>query len=193
VKQVLQSYRTGEVSVSDVPAPSSPEPGGVLVATRTSLVSAGTERMALELGRKSLAGKARARPDLVKKVLEKLSRDGAVATARTVFAKLGVPNPLGYSAAGIVLDADDAPFAPGTRVAVAGARLANHAEVNAVPRNLCARIPDGVSDEDASFATLGAIALHGVRMAGVQLGERVAVVGLGLVGLLCMQLLRAQG
>jgi predicted dehydrogenase len=149
--------------------------------------------MALELGRKSLAGKARARPDLVKKVLEKLSRDGAAATARAVFAKLGVPNPLGYSAAGVVLDADDAPFVPGERVAIAGARLANHAEANAVPRNLCARIPVGVTDEEASFATLGAIALHGVRLAGVQLGERVAVVGLGLVGLLAMQLLRAQG
>lgn len=193
MKQVLQSYKTGEIRVADVPAPASPEPGGVLVLTRASLVSAGTERMAIDLGRKSLVGKARARPDLVQKVLQKLSRDGVVATARTVFAKLDVPNPLGYSCAGTVIDADDAPYSPGERVACAGAKVANHAEVNAVPRNLCARIPAGLSDEEASFVTLGAIALHGVRTAGVQLGERVAVIGLGLIGQIAMQLVRAQG
>ncbi len=177
----------------DVPAPSVAEPGGVLVRTTASLVSAGTERMVMELGKKSLVGKARARPDLVQKVLQKLSRDGVVATARTVFAKLDVPNPLGYSSVGVVVDADDAPFAAGERVACAGAKVANHAEVNAVPRNLCARIPAGVSDEEASFVTIGAIALHGVRTAQTQLGERVAVIGLGLIGMLAMQLLRAQG
>jgi polar amino acid transport system substrate-binding protein len=193
VKQVLQSYKTGDVAVADVPAPSAPEPGGVLVRTTASLVSAGTERSAMELGKKSLVGKARARPDLVQKVLQKLSRDGVVATARTVFSKLDVPNPLGYSCAGVVLDADDAPYSSGQRVACAGAKVANHAEVNAVPRNLCARIPDGVSDEEASFVTTGAIALHGVRTAQTQLGERVAVVGLGLIGMLAMQLLKAQG
>lgn len=193
LKQVLQSYRSGEIRVTDVPAPSAPEPGGVLVRTSASLVSAGTERMAMDLGRKSLVGKARARPDLVAKVFEKLSRDGVVSTAKAVFAKLDVPNPLGYSCAGEVLDADDAPFSPGQRVACAGAKAASHAEVNAVPRNLCARIPDGVSDEEAAFVTLGAIALQGVRTAQVQLGERVAVIGLGLIGQLAMQLLRAQG
>lgn len=193
MKQVLQSYRTGVIEVTDVPAPSAPEPAGVLVQTTASLVSAGTERMALELGKKSLVGKARARPDLVAKVLQKLSRDGVVATAKAVFAKLDVPNPLGYSCAGTVLDADDAPFSSGDRVACAGAKAANHAEVNAVPRNLCARIPAGLPDEEASFVTVGAIALHGVRTAGLQLGERVVVIGLGLIGQLAMQLARAQG
>src|SRR4051812_17572847 len=106
VKQVLQSYKTGEISVTDVPSPSAPDPGGVLIRTGASLVSAGTERAAVDLGKKSLVGKARARPDLVAKVLQKLGREGVVATARTVFAKLDVPNPLGYSCAGSVLDAD---------------------------------------------------------------------------------------
>ena len=193
MKQVLQSYRTGDITVTDVPAPSAAEPGGLLVRTTASLVSAGTERMAMELGKKSLAGKARARPDLVQKVFQKLARDGMVATARTVFAKLDVPNPLGYSCAGLVVDAEDAPFAMGERVACAGAKVANHAEMNAVPRNLCARVPAGISDEEASFVTVGAIALHGVRTAQVQLGERVAVVGLGLIGMVAMQLLRAHG
>jgi predicted dehydrogenase len=193
VKQVLQSYRSGEITVTDVPAPSGPEAGGVLVRTTASLVSAGTERMAMELGKKSLVGKARARPDLVAKVLQKVAREGMVATARAVFAKLDVPNPLGYSCAGLVLDADDAPYASGERVACAGAKIANHAEVNAVPRNLCARIPANISDEEASFVTVGAIALNGVRIAQLQLGERVAVIGLGLIGQLAMQLVRAQG
>ncbi len=193
MKQVLQSYRTGAVKVTEVPAPTEAEPGGVLVHTTASLVSAGTERMAMELGKKSLVGKARARPDLVQKVMQKLAREGVVATARTVFAKLDVPNPLGYSCAGRVVDADDAPFSMGDRVACAGAKVANHAEMNAVPRNLCARVPAGISDEEASFVTVGAIALHGVRTAAVQLGERVAVIGLGLIGMLAMQLLRAQG
>jgi polar amino acid transport system substrate-binding protein len=193
VKQVLQSYKTGEISVTEVPAPSAPEPGGVLVRTTASLVSAGTERMAIDLGKKSLVGKARARPDLVAKVLQKLSREGVVATARTVFAKLDVPNPLGYSSTGIVLDAEDAPYTMGERVACAGAKIANHAEVNAVPRNLCARVPASLSDEEASFVTVGSIALHGVRMASLQLGERVAVIGLGLIGQIAMQLCRAHG
>jgi predicted dehydrogenase len=147
----------------------------------------------MDLGKKSLAGKAMARPDLVSKVLEKLGRDGVVATARSVFAKLDVPNPLGYSCAGTVLEALDAPFAAGERVACAGAKVANHAEVNAVPRNLCARIPTGLSDEEASFVTVGAIALHGVRLANLALGERVAVIGLGLIGQIAMQLCRAHG
>jgi len=193
MKQILQNYRTGDIRVQDVPAPSEPEPAGVLVRTAASLVSAGTERMAMELGRKSLVGKARARPDLVAKVMQKLARDGAVATARTVFAKLGVPNPLGYSCSGTVLDADDAPFSAGERVACAGMKAASHAEVNAVPRNLCVRVPAGVPDEDAAFVTVGAIALQGVRTAGVQLGERVAVIGLGLIGQIAFQLLRAAG
>ncbi len=193
MKQVLQSYRTGEISITDIPAPGEAEPGGVLVRTGASLVSAGTERMAMDLGRKSLIGKARARPDLVAKVLQKVGRDGVIATARSVFAKLDVPNPLGYSCAGTVLDAHDAPFAIGDRVACAGAKVANHAEFNAVPRNLCARVPEELTDEEAAFVTVGAIALHGVRLATLALGERVAVIGLGLIGQIAMQLCRAQG
>lgn len=193
MKQVVQSHTSGGATLLDVPAPASPEPGGVLVRTTASLVSAGTERVAVELGRSSIIGKARARPDLVAKVIGKLAQEGVVSTAQAIFARLDVPNPLGYSCAGVILDADDAPYARAERVACAGARLANHAEVNAVPRNLCARVPEGLSDEEASFATVGAIALHGVRTAQVQLGERVAVIGLGLIGQLAAQLLRAQG
>ena len=193
MKQVLQSFRTGDISVTDVPSPSEAEPGGVLVRTTASLVSAGTERSAVDLGKKSLVGKALARPDQVAKVLQKLQREGVVSTARAVFAKLDVPNPLGYSCTGIVLESDDAPYSPGERIACAGAKVANHAEVNAVPRNLCARVPPTLSDEEASFVTVGAIALHGVRTAELKLGDRVAVIGLGLIGQIAMQLCRAHG
>ncbi|MCU1491245.1 MAG: putative zinc-binding dehydrogenase, partial [Acidimicrobiaceae bacterium] len=193
MKQVLQSFRTGDISVTEVPAPSEAEPGGVLVRTTASLVSAGTEKMAMDLGKKSLVGKAMARPDQVAKVLQKLQREGVVATARAVFAKLDVPNPLGYSCTGTVLESDDAPFAAGERIACAGAKVANHAEVNAVPRNLCARVPASLSEEEASFVTVGAIAMHGVRTANLTLGERVAVIGLGLIGQIAMQLCRANG
>jgi polar amino acid transport system substrate-binding protein len=194
MKQVLQSYRTGELRVADVPAPGV-EAGSLLVHTRVSLVSAGTERATVELAQKSLLGKARARPDLVKKVLERVARDGLVATGKAAFQKLDSPIPLGYSCAGVVLEVGDGVpgFSPGDRVACAGAKVANHAEINLVPHHLCARIPDGVADEDAAFVTLGAIALHGVRQAAPTLGEVFAVIGLGLIGQLAVQLLRASG
>ena len=194
MKQILQSYRTGELRVADVPAPTA-LPGTVLIETRASLVSAGTERMVMELARKSLLGKAADRPDLVKKVADKLARDGLVATAKTVLGKLDQPIPLGYSAAGVVLDrgAGAERFSPRDRVACAGAKLANHAELNAVPFQLCVAVPDSVSDEAASFATVGAIAMQGMRTAQLTLGERVAVIGLGLIGQLAAQLCRAQG
>jgi predicted dehydrogenase len=194
VKQVLQSYRTGELTVADVPAPRA-SPGTVLVHTRASLVSAGTERMVMALAKKSLAGKAMDRPDLVKKVTDKLSKDGVVATAKAVLNRLDQPIPLGYSAAGVVVDRGTGAeaFAVGARVACAGAKVANHAEFNAVPLNLCVAVPDGVTDEAASFVTVGAIALQGVRTAQLTLGERVGVIGLGLIGQLAAQLARADG
>ena len=194
MKQVLQSYRTGELTVAEVPAPGV-EAGSVLVLTLASLVSAGTERSALSLAQKSLAGKARERPDLVRKVLERAARDGFFAAGRAALAKLDAPLPLGSSCAGRVLavGAGVSGFAVGDRVACAGARAANHAEVNLIPQHLCALIPAAVPDADAAFVTLGAIALHGVRQAQPTLGETFAVIGLGLIGQLVAQLLRASG
>ena len=194
MKQVLQSQRRGEVRLAEVPAPACGA-GGVLVSTRCSVISAGTERMLVELGKKSLLGKARARPDLVRKVLDTVRTRGVRATAEQVFAKLDEPVPLGYSASGEVVEAGRgaAELQPGDRVAIAGAGYANHAEFNFVPRNLCAKIPEGVSYADAAFATIGAIALQGVRQAQPLIGERVVVIGLGLIGLLTVQILKANG
>ena len=194
VRQVQQNYRTGTLKVADVPAPGA-GPGALLVATRVSLISSGTEKQLTDLARSSLAGKAMARPDLVRRVLRKVGRDGLRPTLDKVFAKLDTPIPLGYSAAGVVIETgrDVTGFAVGDRVACAGAAIANHAEINAVPRNLAVRIPDEVSDDDASFVTLGAIALQGLRQASPTLGETFVVIGLGLIGLLTVQLLKANG
>ena len=176
--------------LAEVPAPACGA-GGVLVSTRCSVISAGTERMLVELGKKSLLGKARARPDLVRKVLDTVRTRGFRATAEQVFARLDEAVPLGYSASGEVVEAGRgaAELQPGDRVAIAGAGYANHAEFNFVPRNLCAKIPEGVSYADAAFATIGAIALQGVRQAQPLIGERVVVIGLGLIGLLTVQIL----
>jgi polar amino acid transport system substrate-binding protein len=194
VKQVVQSYRTGLLSVEDVPAPSL-RPGGLLVRTVVSAVSAGTEKSKVELARKSLVGKALARPDQVRKVIDTLKREGVRKTYDKVRNKLDALTPLGYSAAGRVVAVGDAcdGFSVGDAVACAGAGFANHAELLWVPANLCARIPDGVAFEEAAFATLGAIALQGVRQAEARFGETIAVIGLGLLGQLTMQLLRAAG
>lgn len=194
MKQIQQNYRTGDLSVSEVPAPRVSQ-GGVLVATNVSLISSGTEKQLMDLAKASLAGKALARPDLVRQTLRKVQSDGLRPTIEKVFAKLDTPIPLGYSLAGEVVEVGRrvSGFSPGDRVACAGAGLANHAEFNAVPKNLTVRIPDEVSDEDASFVTLGAIALQGVRQAEPTLGERVVVMGLGLIGLLTVQLLKANG
>lgn len=194
MKQVEQNYRSGKLRVAEVPAPRVGR-GGLLVATQISLISSGTEKQLMDLAKASLAGKAVARPDLVRQVLRTAKRDGVKATAEKVFAKLDQPIPLGYSLAGRVLEVgrDVSGFAVGDRIACAGAGMANHAEINSVPKNLCVRIPDGVSDEQASFVTLGAIALQGVRQAAPTLGERVVVMGLGLIGLLTVQLLKANG
>ena len=194
MKQVLQSYRTGALALADVPAPGV-EPGSVLLLTTRSLISVGTERQVMDLAKRSLVGKARARPDLVKKVLGRLSRDGLLATGKAVLNKLDRPIPLGYSCVGRVLAVGDGvtALAVGDRVACAGAKVANHAEVNLIPKNLCAKIPDTVTDDAAAFVTLGAIALQGVRTAEPTLGETFAVIGLGLIGQLTVQLLRASG
>ena len=193
MRQVLQDIRSGEISVEDVPAPAPPT-GSLLVATRCSLISPGTERAIMELGSKSLAAKARARPEVARKVLDSVREDGVQAAYRKVLSRLDHPNPLGYSSCGVVVEApDDAPAGPGELVACAGAGYATHAEVVAVPRNLCARVPEGVAPEDAAYGTTATIALHGVRLCSVGLGDVVAVVGLGLVGQLTLDLLRAAG
>jgi polar amino acid transport system substrate-binding protein len=194
VKQVEQNYRSGVLRLIDAPVPRAGG-GRNLVATRVSLISAGTEKQIIDLARSSLAGKAMARPDLVRKTLQKVRNEGLLPTVQKVFAKLDTPIPLGYSLAGTVVEAgsDAGGYAVGDRIACAGAAVANHAEYNAVPKHLSVRIPAGVDDEAASFVTIGAIALQGVRVANPTLGERVVVMGLGLIGQLTVQLLKANG
>jgi predicted dehydrogenase len=194
VKQIVQSPRTGKLECVEVPAPAAGA-GQVLVRTHFSVVSPGTEKLAMDFARKSLLGKARSRPDLVRQVTRKLRQEGPLQTYRAVVGRLDAPQPLGYSCAGVVeaVGPGVVGFAPGDRVACAGAGHANHAEWNAVPENLVARVPDGVSLEQAAYATVGAIALQGLRLARPSLGEVAAVVGLGLIGQLAVQLLRANG
>ncbi|HEX8161962.1 MAG TPA: bi-domain-containing oxidoreductase [Pyrinomonadaceae bacterium] len=194
MKQLLQNLKNGEGRVADVPAPVALE-GRVVVRTAASLVSAGTERAVVELGRKSLVGKARERPDLVRKVVDKVKAEGLVNTLGAVREKLDESHALGYSAAGVVAEvgAGVTEFRAGDRVACAGAGYATHAEVLSVPKNLCVRLPDGVDFEAGAFGTVGAIALQGVRLAEPTLGESVVVVGLGLIGQLTCQLLAANG
>ncbi|MEQ8708180.1 MAG: bi-domain-containing oxidoreductase [Rhodospirillales bacterium] len=194
MKQLVQTMKTGELRLEDAPVPT-PEDRFALVRTTASVVSAGTERMLVEMGEKSLLGKAMARPDLVRKVIDKARREGIRKTMQTVEARLSGPSPLGYSAAGVVEQAGSLVpgLRPGDRVACAGAGFANHAEFNVVPGNLLARIPDNVSDEEAAFSTLGSIALQGQRLADPKLGEVFLVIGLGLLGQLAAQLLQANG
>lgn len=194
MKAVVQSYSTGQVRVAEVPAPRCPS-NGVLVRTAASLVSIGTERSIIELGRKSLLGKARARPDLVKRALEKAKREGFWKTFQESLARLDAAVPLGYSSAGIVVEVGAAAhgFSPGDRVACVGHAFASHAEFAAIPANLACKIPADVTDEEAAFCMLGAIAMHGVRLTKIGLGGTVAVIGLGLLGILSAQILRAYG
>jgi predicted dehydrogenase len=190
VLQVVQDVRSGETGVRELPEPIA-LPGHVVVRTVASLVSAGTERYIVDLARKNLVGKARQRPDHVRRVLQKVKQEGLTPTISQVFAKLDEPMPLGYSSAGFVIECGRGvqEFKPGDRVAAAGP----HAGVISIGRNLCARIPDGVSFEQAAYTAVASIALEGVRLARVTLGERVLVVGLGLIGQICMCLLKAQG
>ena len=195
MKQVLQQPSTGEISVAEVPAPQL-LPGCVLVSIRASLVSAGTERASSEFARKSLFRKAQARPDLVRDVVNKVRRDGLLSAVQAVRSRLDQPTSLGYSSAGVVTGVGEGvtDIAVGDRVACAGAGYAVHAEAVCVPRLLVAKIPDGAcSFDEAAFTTLGAVALHGIRTAEVKLGDAVAVIGLGLVGQLTVQLLKAAG
>ena len=190
MKQVVQEVRTGKTTVREIPAPIA-GPGQVVVGTVASLLSAGTERYVVELAKKSLIGKARERPDHVRRVLQKLKQEGLFSTFQQVVAKLDEPMPLGYSAAGVVLECGRGvqAYKPGDRVAAAGP----HAGVVAVGQNLVARIPDAVSFEQAAYTSVAAIALEGVRLARLQLGERVLVIGLGLIGQITVCLLKAQG
>jgi predicted dehydrogenase/threonine dehydrogenase-like Zn-dependent dehydrogenase len=194
MKQLLQNLKTGEGVVADVPAPVV-QPGRVLVRAAASLVSAGTERAFVELGRKTLLGKAKERPDLVGKVFEKVKSEGLLSTLQSVREKLDESHALGYSAAGRVVEVGEGvtEFRAGDRVACAGTGYAAHAELLSVPKNLCVRLPEGVDFETAAFATVGAIALQGVRLAEPTLGESVVVIGLGLIGQLAAQLLKANG
>src|SRR5687767_1533842 len=194
MKQILQNNKTGRMAVMDVPTPVVQQ-GRVLVRAAASLISAGTERMAVEEGKKGLIERARERPELVRQVIEKAKNEGLVKTFNAVRSKLGSSTALGYSAAGIVLNVGDdvTEFRAGDRVACAGAGYASHAEVLSVPKNLCVRLPDTVSFDAGAFGTLGAIALQGVRLGEPTLGESVVVIGLGLLGQLTAQLLKASG
>jgi threonine dehydrogenase-like Zn-dependent dehydrogenase len=194
MKQVLQDLRSHQMQVEEVPPPCC-LPGGVLVQTVASLISSGTERATIALGGKTLLGKALERPDLVRQLFRRLKTSGVADVIATVRARLDTAVALGYSSAGVVLEvgAGAEEFAVGDRVACAGAGHAGHAEVNWVPRNLCVKIPPNVSFESAASVAVGAIALQGVRVAEVKLGERVAVIGLGLVGQLAAQILQAAG
>src|SRR5271165_2337317 len=199
MKQVLQHARTGEITVEEVPAPQL-LPGCVLVRVAASVVSAGTERASAEFARKSLLQKAQSRPDLVREVISKVQRDGIFSAIEAVRSRLDQPQRPGYSSAGTVIAVGEGvtDLQPSGRVACAGAGFAVHAEVACVPRLLVAKIPAGNAGneapfEEAAFATLGAVALHGIRTAEVKLGDLVAVIGLGLLGQLTVQLLKAAG
>jgi predicted dehydrogenase/threonine dehydrogenase-like Zn-dependent dehydrogenase len=194
MKQVIQHFRTGTLKVEEVPE-TAVKRGGILVRNAVSLISAGTEKLTVELAQKSLTGKAKERPDLVRQVFDKLRRDGFVNTFNAVKARLDAPLALGYSCAGTVCAVGHGAeeFLVGERVACAGMNYASHAETVFIPKNLAVKLPEEVSFEEAAFVTLGAIALQGVRTAEAKLGEAVAVIGLGLLGQLTVQILKAAG
>ena len=194
MKQLLQNIKTGKTSVAEIPIPT-PRPGQALVRVAASLVSAGTERMLVEFAEKSLVGKARSRPDLVRQVVDKMKREGVLPTLQAAFNRLDQPMALGYSSAGTIVALGEGMdgFKVGLRVACAGGGYAVHAEYNIVPRALLTPLPDSVDFESAAFTTLGAIALHGFRLAEPQIGENVAIIGMGLLGLLAGQIAAAAG
>ncbi|MFZ3266485.1 MAG: bi-domain-containing oxidoreductase [Terriglobales bacterium] len=196
MKQLLQDARSGELTVTEVPAPQL-LPGCILVRTAASLVSAGTERASAEFARKNLLAKAKARPDLVRDVFSKLQRDGLVATSGAVRSRLSQPQSVGYSSAGVVIAVGDgvSDINAGDQVACAGAGYATHSEIACIPRLLVAKISESqpVSFDEAAFGTVGAICLHGIRTGEVALGDTVAVIGLGLLGQITVQLLKAAG
>ncbi len=194
MKQIAQNYKSGELTVLDAPVPAC-RPGGVLVQSLFSLISTGTEMMKVHEAGLSMVGKARARPDQVRKVLDTVTQQGAMATYKKVMNKLDSYTPLGYSLCGVVVEvgAGAEEFKVGQLVAAAGNEFALHAEYNWVPVNLCAAVPRGVAPEHAAFSTVGAIAMQGVRRGEPQLGETSLVIGLGLVGQLVVRLLVAAG
>lgn len=190
MKQVLQHLRNGQIEVAEVPCPLV-RPGHLLIQTTHSLISPGTERTLVEFGQAGLIGKARAQPEKVRQVLDKMRTDGLLPTLETVFCRLDEPLPLGYCNVGRIIEMGRGVtgFRVGQRVAGNGP----HAEMVLVPATLAAPIPDGVDDETAAFTVLGAIGLHGVRLAAPTFGETFAVIGLGVIGLLTVQLLRGHG
>ncbi|MFI5073099.1 MAG: zinc-binding alcohol dehydrogenase, partial [Terriglobales bacterium] len=190
MQQVLLNIGTGQTQLIDAPVPAL-EAGHVLIRTRRTLISAGTERMLIDFGRASMLDRARKQPDKVKMVFDKVRTDGLLAAVDAVRAKLDQPLALGYSNVGVVIEAGAGvtQFRAGDRVVSNG----NHAGIVSVPKNLCARIPDNVDEESAAFTVLGAIGLQGLRLAQPTLGETVVVTGLGLIGLMTVQILRAQG
>lgn len=195
MKQIIQSRKTGKLSIKDVPNPTV-EPGYLLVRTTASLISAGTERQEIIFAKKNLVAKAKARPDLVKKVLRKVNKDGLRQTFQSVMARLDEPLPLGYSATGDVIalgEGLEGQFRVGERVSMAGSGIANHAEINSVPANLSSSIPDSVSNEEACFGTVSSIALHAVRNLRLGIGDTISVIGMGLIGQLAAQLIRLSG
>jgi predicted dehydrogenase/threonine dehydrogenase-like Zn-dependent dehydrogenase len=194
MKAIVQNLKSGKLRVDEVPSPAL-RPEGILVRVRRSLISLGTERAVIDLASKGPLGKAKARPDLARKVINKARQEGYWNTYQVVKNLISSPIPLGYSSAGevIAVGAEAAEFRVGDRVACAGLNYANHAEVNYVPRNLAVKIPEGLSYDAACFVTLGAIAMQGVRLAEIELGEKVVVLGLGLVGQIAAQLARCAG
>jgi predicted dehydrogenase/threonine dehydrogenase-like Zn-dependent dehydrogenase len=194
MKQIAQNYKSGELIVLDAPVPAC-RPGGVLVQSLFSLISTGTEMMKLAEAKMSMVGKARARPDQVRKVLDTVAQQGAITTYKKVMNRLDSYTPLGYSLCGVVVEVGRGAeeFHVGQLVAAAGNEYALHAEYNWIPVNMCAPVPRGVAPEHAAFSTVGAIAMHGVRRAETQLGDTACVIGLGLVGQLVVRLLIASG
>ena len=190
MKQIIQSFKTGETILEEVPAPQVRK-GTVLIQTSRSLVSLGTERMLVEFGKSNLISKARQQPDKVKQVLDKIKTEGLMPTLEAVFNKLGEPLPLGYCNVGVVIGVGEgvSEFKIGDRVASNG----HHAEFVCIPKNLVAHIPDEVSDDEASFTVIGSIGLQGIRLLNPALGETIVVIGMGLIGLLTAQLLIANG
>jgi predicted dehydrogenase/threonine dehydrogenase-like Zn-dependent dehydrogenase len=194
MKQVLQNMRTGTTSVNETPIPQA-RPKTALVRTAVSIVSAGTERMLVDFASKNLLEKARSRPDLTKQVIDKAKREGVLTTAQAAFSRLDQPMTLGYSSSGTIVSCGNGliGYKPGDRVVSAGGGHAVHAEYAVIPQNLLAHLPDNVDFESGAFATIGAIAMNGFRLAKIQLGENVAIIGLGLLGLITAKLALASG
>jgi len=194
VKQILQNLKNGELIVEDVPMPAL-KPGGVLVKNHFSLISTGTEKTVVKFIQKNLIEKAKRRPDLVKEVLNKIRTNGVLSTYRTIMQRLNTHLPLGYSCAGEIIRVGEKVdcFNKGDLVACGGGGYASHAEICFIPKNLCVKIPENVSPKEAAFVALGAVAMQGIRVANLTSGEKVAVIGLGLIGQLTVQILNAYG